>query len=61
MYIDSEGTFRPENITKIAERFGLDGEECLNNIAYCRVFTSEHQSTLLSEAAALLMEDTYAL
>ena len=25
MYIDTEGTFRPERIVSIAERFGLDG------------------------------------
>jgi meiotic recombination protein DMC1 len=26
IYIDTEGTFRPERIFKIAERYGLDGE-----------------------------------
>lgn len=26
IYIDTEGTFRPERVVKIAERFGLDGE-----------------------------------
>ena len=26
IYIDTEGTFRPERIEQIAERFGLDGE-----------------------------------
>ena len=30
-YIDSEGTFRPERITAIAERFGIDGEAVLSN------------------------------
>jgi RecA/RadA recombinase len=29
IYIDTEGTFRPERIYKIAERFGVDGEEAL--------------------------------
>lgn len=26
LYIDTEGTFRPERIMPIAERFGLEGE-----------------------------------
>ena len=34
MYIDTEGTFRPERIMQIAERFRLDGTSCLDNIAY---------------------------
>lgn len=29
MYIDTEGTFRPQRLTAIAERFGLNGE-CLS-------------------------------
>lgn len=29
IYIDTEGTFRPERIEQIAERFGLDGEQAL--------------------------------
>ena len=26
MYIDTEGTFRPERLVEIAERFGLDSK-----------------------------------
>jgi RecA/RadA recombinase len=33
-YIDTEGTFRPEKIAPIAERFGLDPSEVLENIAW---------------------------
>jgi len=36
MYIDTEGTFRPERLTDIASRFGLDPEEVLNNVSYAR-------------------------
>ena len=60
MFIDAEGTFRPENIQKIADRFGLDGAECLENIAYCKVQTTEHQMDIFTQAAAILMEDTYS-
>jgi len=36
MYIDTEGTFRPERLLDIAEKFGLDGPEVLENVAYAR-------------------------
>lgn len=36
LYIDTEGTFRPVRILAVAERFGLNGEEVLDNIAYAR-------------------------
>jgi len=41
MYIDTEGTFRPERILEIAERFGLDGQEVLENIAYARAYNCD--------------------
>ena len=31
-YIDTEGTFRPERIRPIAERFGLDPTAVLENV-----------------------------
>jgi meiotic recombination protein DMC1 len=40
VYIDTEGTFRPERIQVIAERFGLDPEDVLNNITYARAYNS---------------------
>lgn len=61
LYIDAEGTFRPERIAKIAERFGLDVEEVLNNIIYARAYTTEHQSTLITMAAAQMIEDCFSL
>ncbi|KAF8922068.1 putative DMC1 protein [Mucidula mucida] len=33
-YIDTEGTFRPDRIRSIAERFGVDGSMALENILY---------------------------
>ena len=38
MYLDTEGTFRPERIVQIAERFELDPNAVLDNIAYARAF-----------------------
>jgi RecA/RadA recombinase len=43
IYIDTEGNFRPERIESIAERFGLDAEQTLDNIIICRVYTHEEQ------------------
>jgi meiotic recombination protein DMC1 len=37
------GTFRPDRIRAIADRFGVDGEAALSNILYARAFNSEHQ------------------
>jgi len=36
MYIDTEGNFRPERLIQIAERFGLDSHDVLENVAYAR-------------------------
>jgi RecA/RadA recombinase len=47
-YIDTEGTFRPERITQIAERFGVDPDTALENILYARALNSEHQHELLN-------------
>lgn len=41
MYIDTEGTFRPERLESIAERFGLDPQECMENVAYARAFNCD--------------------
>lgn len=35
-YIDTEGTFRPDRIRSIADRFGVNGDMALENILYGR-------------------------
>jgi meiotic recombination protein DMC1 len=60
-YIDTEGTFRPERIEPIAERFGLDPAECLDNIIVARAHTHEIQFSLLGEVAAKMAEDQFRL
>ena len=50
-YIDTEGTFRPERIAQIAERFGVDPDTALENILYARALNSEHQMELLHKLA----------
>lgn len=33
LYIDTEGTFRPERLVAIAERYGLNPDDVLDNVA----------------------------
>jgi DNA repair protein RAD51 len=61
MYIDSEGTFRPERLKSIAARFGLDPDEALENVSYARAYNSDHQLALLQQASALMAESRYAI
>lgn len=51
-YIDTEGTFRPEKIAAIADRFGLDANSVLENITTARAYTYEQQNALIDGAAA---------
>lgn len=61
LWIDTEGTFRPERIVPIAERFGLDASEVMYNIAYARAYNTDHQTQLLVTASAMMSESRYAL
>jgi len=47
MYIDTEGTFRPQRVVDIAERFNLDPSSVLDNIAYARAYNVDQQDELL--------------
>jgi DNA repair protein RAD51 len=61
LYIDTEGTFRPERLLATAARYGLDGDAALENVAYARAYNSDHQSALLVQAAAMMAESRFAL
>lgn len=56
LYIDTEGTFRPVRLLAVAERYGLNGEEVLDNVAYARAYNADHQQSLLTMASALMSE-----
>lgn len=60
-YLDTEGTFRPEKIKSIAERFGADPKEVLDNIIYSRVYTNDAQYEILSPLAGKLAEGGFSL
>merc|ERR1711865_698886 len=59
--IDKEGSFRPERLKAIAEKFQLDPIATLENVAVARAHNSEHQMELLKVAAAIMAQDRYAL
>ncbi|TDH69062.1 hypothetical protein CCR75_004912 [Bremia lactucae] len=61
LFIDTEGTFRPQRLQAIAERYGLDGASVLDNVAFARAYNSEHQVQLLSQASAMMAESRFAL
>jgi meiotic recombination protein DMC1 len=56
IYIDTEGNFRPERIESIAERYGLDSDQTLENIIHCRVHTHNEQMDIVKPVAALLAD-----
>ena len=61
IYIDTEGTFRPEKLALIAERFGLDPKETIENVYYARAYNSDHQQRLLVQVCALMCEQKFSL
>jgi DNA repair protein RAD51 len=61
LYIDTEGTFRPEKLEPIAERFNLDPATVISNVLYARAYSTDHQNKLLIQACGLLSENKFAL
>jgi DNA repair protein RadA len=47
IYIDTEGTFRPERIYQIAETKGLDAEAILKKIILCKIYNSNHLEVVI--------------
>lgn len=61
LYIDTEGTFRPERLVAISDKFGLNAQDVLDNVSYARAYNSDHQSKLLLQAAQMMSESRYSL
>lgn len=61
LYIDTEGTFRPERLTAVAERFKLMKDEVLDNVACARAYNTDHQTQLLTMAAGMMLESRFIL
>ncbi len=56
LYIDTEGTFRPERIIQMADARDLDYNQILKNITVGRAYNSDHQ-ILLTRDASKIIED----
>jgi len=54
IFIDTEGTFRPERIVQIAEPLNLDNNEVLKKIKVARAYTSDHQMLLADKIKDLI-------
>ena len=61
LYIDTEGTFRPERIVQIAQAHDMDPEKILDNIIVARAYNSAHQVLILEEAGAIIEEHNVKL
>jgi len=54
VYIDTEGTFRPERIKQIAEGIQANPEKVLKNIFVARAFNADHQILLVDKIAEMI-------
>jgi len=54
LYIDTEGTFRPERIIQMADAKDLDYNQILKNITVGRAYNSDHQILLTREAPKII-------
>ena len=61
LYIDTEGTFRPERIVSIAKAHGMEPEKVLDRIIVARAYNSAHQTLILEEASQMIKENNVKL
>lgn len=61
LYVDTESTFRPERLVSIAQRYGINEEDVLENVTYARAYNAEHQERLLAEVGTVFSESRYGL
>ncbi|KAI6712609.1 hypothetical protein JHW43_004837 [Diplocarpon mali] len=62
-YIDTEGTFRPERISEIAERFGVDPDQAFSHyqFIFLRANSDQMQTELLEGLAVNFATNEYRL
>lgn len=61
LFLDTEGTFRPERIAAIAVAAGMTEEEALKNIIVVRAGTTEQQILTIERADKLIAEQNIRL
>lgn len=47
IYLDTEGTFRPERLQQIAESRGLDPKAILDKVITCKIYNSNHLELII--------------
>ena len=57
LWLDTEGTFRPERIKQIAEHYEMDVDEILDKITVARAYNSSHQMLILGEVGKVITEE----
>lgn len=61
LYIDTEGTFRPERIIQMAYEYDLEINQTLKNIILGRAYNSDHQMILTKDAPKIIEEKNIKL
>ncbi|HID16764.1 TPA: DNA repair and recombination protein RadA, partial [Candidatus Bathyarchaeota archaeon] len=61
LYIDTEQTFRPEWILRMANHLGLDPDQVAKRIIYSEAYNSDHQILLLEKADKAIKENNVRL
>ena len=56
IYIDTEGTFRPERVDQIARTRGLDHIQVLRSISVCKVYNSSHLELIVKDLGRYIIE-----
>jgi DNA repair protein RadA len=56
IYIDTEGTFRPERLNQIARARGFDPMLVLKNVAICKVYNSSHLELIIKDLGRYINE-----
>jgi DNA repair protein RadA len=57
VFIDTEGTFRPERVQQMAKAAGLDPKKALENILVARAYNSDHQVLLAEKSEDIMKSD----
>jgi DNA repair protein RadA len=56
IYIDTEGTFRPERLNQIARARGFDQMSVLKNVSICKVYNSSHLELIIKDLGRYVNE-----
>jgi DNA repair protein RadA len=61
VFIDTEGTFRPERVQQMAQGAGLDPQKVLENIYTAKAYNSDHQVLLAEKSEDILKKENVKL